>query len=109
MKGTTKKEQRIQRHKRVRSKIKGTADVPRLAVFKSNTTVYAQLIDDLKGSTIGSSDTKRDKNVSGVGKAIAKIAKSKNIDKVVFDRGGFRYTGKIKELADAAREAGLTF
>ncbi len=103
------------RRNRIRSKIEGTSDRPRLAVFKSNKFIYVQLIDDSKGSTIGAADSKLIKadnqieKAKKVGESIANIAKEKGVSKVVFDRGGFRYAGAIKELADSARSAGLTF
>lgn len=103
------------RKNRIRSKIEGTSDRPRLAVFKSNKFIYVQLIDDTKGNTLGAADSKTIKADSQIEKAkkvgenIAKVAKEKGISKVVFDRGGFRYAGAIKELADSARNAGLTF
>lgn len=102
------------RRNRIRSRISGTSDCPRLAVFKSNKFIYVQLIDDQAGNTIAASDSKKLKgtnleNAKKVGESIAKIAKEKGVSKVVFDRGGFRYTGAIKELADSARSGGLTF
>lgn len=106
---------RTARRKRIRAKISGTTECPRLAVFKSNKFIYVQLIDDTKGNTLGSADSKTIKADSQVEKAkkvgeeIAKVAKDKKISKVVFDRGGFRYAGAIKELAESARAAGLTF
>lgn len=103
------------RHRRIRAKIFGTADRPRLAVFRSNKFVYAQLIDDEKGITLGAVSTKEiagkgmlEKSKSA-GVTLAKIAKEKNISSVVFDRGGFIYTGRIKALAEGAREGGLKF
>ena len=105
-------------HKRIRRKISGTAQRPRLSVYFSNKNVYAQLIDDAAGKTLASAST-RDKKVDGagssvaaaskVGEAIAGHAKAVKIESVVFDRGGFAYHGKVKALADAAREAGLGF
>lgn len=120
------KRKRISRHRRVRAKISGTKDVPRLCVFCSNSHVYAQLINDEKSVTLASSDDlkikipvqdgKKDKVRSGktavafeVGKIIAQKAAEKKIEKVVFDRGGFKYHGVIKALADGAREGGLKF
>lgn len=94
------------RHKRIRSTINGTAIRPRLSVFKSHKYLYVQLIDDIKGHTLAqatSDDAKK------VGVDIAKKAKALKIEKVVFDRGGYLYTGKIKVIADAAREGGLIF
>lgn len=107
-------EKRITRHARIRARIVGTAEVPRLAVFKSNRYLYAQLIDDGAGVTLaqahsrGSDKTQREQ-AKMVGKAVAEAAKGKKITHVVFDRGGFTYTGIIKELAEAAREGGLKF
>ena len=115
---TDRKAERIRRHARVRNKISGTAECPRLCVFRSNTGVYAQIIDDVKGVTLVSAST-LDKDVKNkhankeaareVGTLIAKRASEKNISNVVFDRGGYIYHGVIKELADAAREGGLKF
>jgi large subunit ribosomal protein L18 len=106
---------REMRHKRLRSKISGTATRPRLAVFRSNSFMYAQLIDDVAGKTIASADSRKEKAGTGVekakavGVAIAKKAIAANITEVVFDRGGNRYQGSIAALADAAREGGLKF
>jgi large subunit ribosomal protein L18 len=116
MKKTNIKKAKIERrHKRIRSRIFGTAEMPRLCVFRSNTNIYAQIIDDNAQKTlVAFSSDKADgktfmaKSIA-VGKEIAKLAKSKNIEKVVFDRGGFLYTGKVKALADGAREGGLKF
>jgi large subunit ribosomal protein L18 len=106
---------------RIRNRFSGTAGRPRLAVFRSNKNIYAQIIDDEAGNTLAAAST-LDKDVKGqlkytdnteaaecVGKAIAERAKAKGIEEVVFDRGGFVYHGKVKALADAAREAGLKF
>jgi len=105
-------------HKRIRRKVTGTAERPRLAVYFSNKNVYAQLIDDVAGNTLAAAST-RDKKSEGsgasvasatkVGEAIAENAKAAKIGSVVFDRGGFVYHGKVKALADAARGAGLVF
>lgn len=115
---TDRKAERVRRHARVRNKISGTAECPRLCVFRSNTGVYAQIIDDVKGVTLVSAST-LDKDVKNkhankeaareVGTLIAKRASEKKISNVVFDRGGYIYHGVIKELADAAREGGLKF
>ncbi len=111
----TKLQSRTRRHARVRARVSGTADVPRLAVFRSNTALYAQLIDDAKGVTLASAHSlgMRGKSLmeqaTMVGTQVAKAAQEKNITRAVFDRGGFTYTGRIKALADAAREAGLRF
>ena len=109
---------RQKRHARVRRNISGTAECPRLNVFRSNKHIYAQLIDDVAGVTLASAST-LDENVSedatkveqaaAVGKAIAEAAKAKNISTVVFDRSGYLYHGRIQALADAARENGLDF
>jgi len=103
------------RHKRIRSKISGTAETPRLAVFRSNRNIYAQIIDDTKGVTLAafSSDKAKGKTFiersKETGLGIAAAGKAKGVTKIVFDRGGFSYTGKIKALADGAREGGLIF
>ena len=110
---------RIVRHERIRSSIKGTAEVPRLCVFRSNTGIYAQIIDDEAKTTLCSASTldkdlklKNTKNIEAakaVGEAIAKKASKAKIKKVVFDRGGYLYQGRVAALADAARENGLEF
>jgi len=114
-KAIQKKESRIRRHARVRARISGTALRPRLAVFRSNRYVYAQLIDDEASVTIASCDSRK---VTGattvakageVGRALASSAKQKGILKVVFDRGGFQYQGIVAALADGARDGGLEF
>ena len=118
---TNRKFERTRRHIRVRRKISGTAERPRLCVYRSNTNLYVQIIDDVSGITLASAST-LDKDVKAacektnnvdaaaqVGTAIAKKALEKGIKTVVFDRGGFLYAGKVKALADAAREAGLKF
>jgi large subunit ribosomal protein L18 len=103
------------RHNRIRAKISGTSDVPRLSVYKSNTSVYGQIIDDSKGVTLASysADKAKGKNFveksNNAGKELAKLAQEKGISKVVFDRGGFIYTGKVKSFAEGAREGGLKF
>ena len=103
------------RRNRIRAKISGTAERPRLAVFKSHQYIYAQIIDDTKGHTLVSADTKNVKSGKPVERAkalgieIAKKAIAAKIKKVVFDRGGFLYAGKIKVVADAARTGGLEF
>jgi large subunit ribosomal protein L18 len=113
-----KKEKRIRRHKRVRAKISGTAKKPRLCVFKSQKHIYGQLIDDDKGKTLAqASDLELKKSEKQgkmnialeVGKLIAGKAKDLKIEKVVFDRGGYQFHGKIKSLAEGAREGGLKF
>ncbi|WP_031542189.1 50S ribosomal protein L18 [Mesoplasma photuris] len=112
----TKAESRKRRHYRVRNKISGTTSRPRLNVFKSNTNFYAQIIDDTTGTTLVSASTLKLSGNKGnieaaekVAEEIAKLALSKNISEVVFDRGGYLYHGKVKAFADKAREAGLKF
>ena len=109
---------RLKRHKRVRAKISGTAECPRLNVFRSLQHIYAQLIDDVAGVTlVSASSTEKDfTNYGGnkdaakaVGKLLAERAKEKNITDVVFDRGGYVYTGRVAALAEGAREGGLNF
>lgn len=103
------------RHTRIRAKVSGTKARPRLTIFKSNKFMYAQLIDDEKGVTLlaANSSKVKGKNMTEkaieVGKHLAKAAIEKKIKKVVFDRGGYIYTGKVKALADGAREGGLEF
>ena len=112
---------RLQRHKRVRAKISGTAERPRLDVFRSAKNIYAQVIDDTTGNTLVSAST-LDKDIKAeaanggnkaaaklVGESVGKKALEKGIDTVAFDRGGFLFHGRVKELADGAREAGLKF
>ena len=100
---------------RIRKKLSGTADKPRLAVYKSNKYIYCQIIDDVNGVTLASASSRTVDNggnvesAKAVGQAIAEKAKSKNLSHVVFDRGGVIYHGRVKALADAAREAGLQF
>ena len=117
---TSKNITRRRVHDRIRKKMVGTPERPRLNVYRSLNHIYAQLIDDLKGETIAAASTaegkKEDRRTGGnvaaaksVGKMIAERAKQKGITKVVFDRGGYLYHGRIKALADAAREAGLQF
>ena len=102
-------------HKRIRQKLSGTAERPRLNVFRSLNHIYVQVIDDQNGVTLASASTiklKTGGNVAAakeIGKTIAELAKEKGVKKVVFDRGGFLYHGRVKALADAAREAGLEF
>ena len=97
---------RKKRHARVRVKVQGTTEVPRLNVYRSNTNIYAQIIDDTKGVTLASASSLKLENVS---KSSAEVAKTKGIEKVVFDRGGYLYHGRVKALAEAARENGLVF
>lgn len=98
----------VRRHKRVRAKTIGTAERPRLGIFRSNKYIYSQLIDDQKGKTLASSRGKI-KDALQVGKLIAEKARALKIEKVVFDRGGYKYHGRVKDLAEAAREGGLKF
>jgi large subunit ribosomal protein L18 len=108
---------RLRVHKRIRSRVSGTGERPRLAVFRSVKHIYAQVIDDTKGHTVvaaGSTekDSKNGGNIVGakeIGKLVAERAKDKGIKAVVFDRGGYQYHGRVKALAEAAREAGLEF
>jgi len=106
---------RQSRHNRIRARVSGTSDKPRLAVFKSNTGIYVQLIDDNAGVTLTALDTRKQKGknllerANSLGTMLAEVATSKGIEKVVFDRGGFRYQGAIAVLADAARAGGLKF
>ena len=117
IKKEAKNSQRIMRHKRVRKNISGTSEMPRLNVFRSNTQISAQIINDETGTTLASSSSvqlkiKNGGNIEGaklVGADIAKKAKEANISKVVFDRGGYQYHGRVEALADAARENGLEF
>ena len=112
------KAQRLHRHKRVRGKVSGTPERPRLNVFRSETNIYAQIIDDTKGVTLVSASS-LEKGFAGsgsnceaakkVGEAIAERAKAKGIEAVVFDRGGYLYHGRVKALAEGAREGGLQF
>jgi large subunit ribosomal protein L18 len=115
------REARQKRHARVRMKVSGTAERPRLSVFRSLNHIYAQVIDDLKGHTLAAASTlddelkeslkdkKKSEDARFVGALIAKRAQASGIKEVVFDRGGYIYHGRIKALADAAREAGLKF
>ncbi len=106
---------RVRRHARIRAKVNGTAECPRLAVFRSNRFIYAQLINDETGTTLVGIDSRKTKAKTGVasaneiGKMIAESAKQKGITKVVFDRGGFQYQGAVVALAEGAREGGLVF
>ena len=113
----SRNEMRVMRHSRVRSKISGTTELPRLCVFRSNKNISCQIIDDETRTTLASASSlglklKNGGNVEAakeVGKAIAEAAKKANITKVVFDRGGYLYHGRVKQLANAARENGLEF
>ena len=113
----TKKQSRQRIHMRVRKKISGTAELPRLSVFRSNKAIYCQIIDDLKGHTLAAASSFDNGGVSGtkteqakaVGQLIAEKAKSAGVEAVVFDRGGYLYHGRVKALAEGAREGGLKF
>ncbi len=117
----SRSEVRVKKHKRIRNRLSGTTECPRLAVFRSNNHMYVQIIDDTVGNTLVSASTlqkdvkanlKKTNNVEAaayLGKVIAEKAIEKGIKDVVFDRGGFIYHGKVQALADAAREAGLNF
>ena len=117
IKSVSRNELRKVRHARVRNKVKGTNECPRLNVFRSNSNIFAQIIDDEKGVTLVSSSSielkiKNGGNAEGaklVGKDIAEKAKKAGITNVVFDRGGYQYHGRVEALADAARENGLEF
>lgn len=117
IKKESKNVSRLRRHARVRNKISGTATCPRLNVFRSNSNIFAQIIDDEKGVTLVSSSSvelkiKNGGNIEGaklVGKDIATKAKKNKIEKIAFDRGGYLYHGRVKALAEAARENGLEF
>ena len=117
---TSKNTTRRRVHERIRKKLLGTSERPRLNIYRSLNHIYVQVIDDLKGVTLVSASTaegKKESRTSGgnlaaaksVGKTVAERAKAKGIDKVVFDRGGYIYHGRVKALADSAREAGLKF
>jgi large subunit ribosomal protein L18 len=113
----TVREARARRHRRVRGKVFGTAERPRLVVFRSNRGIEAQLVDDLEGKTLAAASWLQLRSFKGskteqaaeVGKLLAQNAKKANVDTVVFDRGGYLYHGRVKALADAAREGGLKF
>ncbi|MEM9034097.1 MAG: 50S ribosomal protein L18 [Actinomycetota bacterium] len=112
-----KRDARIRRHRRVRKSVQGTAERPRLAVFRSNKHIYAQVIDDVAGVTVAAASTAEaglregaTSNIGAateVGKLVAQRAKDAGVESVVFDRGGFRYHGRVAAVADAARESGL--
>jgi len=111
----SKNQIRMRIHKRIRSRVKGTPDRPRLAVFRSVKHIYAQVIDDTQGHTLAAASSNEKTGANGgnlagaksVGKLVAERARDKGIQAVVFDRGGYHYHGRVKALADAAREAGL--
>ena len=114
----TTRQARERRHRRIRGKVAGTAERPRLAVFRSNKGIFAQLVDDQSGRTIAGASwlgVKRSfkgtktEQATEVGKALAEVAKKAGIESVVFDRGGYLYHGRVKALADGAREGGLRF
>ena len=112
----TKQQSRKRIHNRIRRKVNGTAARPRLSVYRSNKSIYCQLIDDLKGETIASAYSRetgisanKTEQATAVGKLIAEKAKSSGIEAIVFDRGGYLYHGRVKALADGAREGGLQF
>lgn len=117
LKKISKNDSRLRRHARVRAKVSGTPERPRLNVFRSNANIHAQIIDDVNQTTLVAASSVSLKIANGgnveaakqVGEAIAKAALDKNITNVVFDRGGYIYHGRVKALADAAREAGLKF
>jgi len=109
---------RLRRHRRVRGKVRGTAERPRLVVFRSNRGIFAQLVDDDSGKTLAASSWlelggkaagKKTEQAAEVGKALAAGAKKAGIERVVFDRGGYLFHGRVKALADGAREGGLSF
>ncbi|MFO7299307.1 MAG: 50S ribosomal protein L18 [Actinomycetes bacterium] len=114
----TRQDARERRHRRVRKRLRGTAERPRLAVYRSNRYIYAQIIDDVKGATLVAASSVEPElrserltveTAAKVGALIGARAKEAGIDTVVFDRGGYKYHGRVKALADAAREAGLEF
>lgn len=121
VKGKKKYDARKRRHRRIRASIQGTAERPRLNIYRSLTNIYAQVIDDVEGVTLASASTvdkEVRKKIEGmnktdaakiVGEHVASRAKAAGVEEVVFDRGGFRYQGRVAALADAAREAGLKF
>ena len=118
MANNSRNDNRLKRHERVRKDVFGTPEMPRLCVFRSSKNIYAQIVDDVNGKTLAAASS-IDKAFNGyggnkeaakaVGKAIAEAAKAAGIETVVFDRGGYIYHGRVKELADGAREAGLKF
>ncbi len=118
MPSLTVRDARLRRHRRVRTKVRGTAERPRLAVFRSNRGIEAQLVDDDAGKTLASASHlalaksfkgDKTKQAEEVGKALAAAAKKAGVDTCVFDRGGYLYHGRVKALADGAREGGLEF
>jgi large subunit ribosomal protein L18 len=113
----TTRDARIRRHRRIRGKVAGTAERPRLAVFRSNKGIFAQLVDDESGRTLasaswtalGKGDGSKTEQATEVGKALAAAAKAAGIERAVFDRGGYLFHGRVKALAEGAREGGLQF
>jgi large subunit ribosomal protein L18 len=113
----SKPQSRLRRRRRVRAKVRGTAERPRLSVFRSNRGIQAQVIDDVTGHTVAAvnwtegdlKDLKSMEQAKKAGELLAERAKAAGVEAVVFDRGGYRYHGRVKALADGAREAGLTF
>jgi len=113
----SKNDIRVRIHRRIRHRVKGTGERPRLAVFRSLKHIYAQVIDDAKGATVAAASSNEKAGANGgnvagakaIGKLIAARAREKGVKEVVFDRGGYLYHGRVKALADAAREAGLEF
>ncbi len=110
----TNRNPRTKRHARIRARVSGTADRPRLSVYRSNTAVYAQLIDDVTGTTMAAADSRtqsgtKQEKATAVGTTIAAAATKAGVSSVVFDRGGFQYHGAIKAVAEGARANGLTF
>ncbi len=115
---SSKRESRLRRHARIRQHVQGTPDKPRLSVYRSNAHTYAQLIDDIRGHTVAAASTLEEEIDTSVtktdaarqvGERIAERARAAGVDTVVFDRGGFRYAGRVKALAEGAREGGLDF
>ncbi|GAB4435106.1 MAG: 50S ribosomal protein L18 [Chloroflexi bacterium OHK40] len=117
----TPRDLRLRRHARLRKRVSGTAERPRLNVFRSNVHIYAQVIDDVKGHTLAAASTNekgwsaaddkktKTERAAIVGRLVAERARAAGVERVVFDRGGFKYHGRVKALAEAAREAGLEF
>lgn len=114
-KRNTKRINRVRRHARIRARVRGTESRPRLAVFRSNHALYVQLIDDERSATVVAADSRKEKGATlrerstMLGSTVGAKAKEKGIEKVVFDRGGFKYQGAIAAFAESAREAGLVF
>ena len=111
----TREERRYRRHLRVRKKVQGSAQRPRLVIFRSDKHIYASLVDDVAGATLAAASSlklttgKKSEKAGEVGKALASIAKERGITSVVFDRAGYKYHGRVKAVADGAREGGLEF